>query len=125
MSDKNAFEANFERIFGAPKPIERGTFVQDPITKKFVLKGTENTADKVDAPTVMRGIEAFKSPIDGSIIASRKQLAEHNKKHGVTNASDYSSGYIEKKAYERVNKGQKWLKDTRRTDINEAFNRHR
>jgi len=41
----------------------------------------------------------------------------HNKKHGVTNASDYSAGYIEKKATERVTSGKKFLKETRVKEV--------
>jgi hypothetical protein len=46
-------------------------------------------------------IEAFKSPIDGSIITNQKQLREHNMKHGVTDARDYSQQYFDAKAKER------------------------
>jgi hypothetical protein len=32
---------------------------------------------------VMGDIRAFRSPIDGSVIASRSQLREHERRHGV------------------------------------------
>lgn len=123
-TNKAKFEANYEAIFGKNKPVSRGSFVQDPETGKLVPKG-KYERPSVNAPMVMNVMKEFKSPIDGSIISSRSKLAAHNKRHGVTNASDYSGGYIEKKATERVNSGQKYLKDTRRTDINSAFNQHR
>lgn len=43
---------------------------------------------------VMKSFEPFKSTIDGTIINDRRQLAEHNKKHGVTNIADYGEKYF-------------------------------
>tara|TARA_R110002096_G_scaffold2926_3_gene14892 strand:+ start:3172 stop:3441 length:270 start_codon:yes stop_codon:yes gene_type:complete len=80
---------------------------------------------RVNAPAIMPAHKEFISPIDGKVISTRQQLKAHNKEHGVTNASDYSGGYIEKKAHQRVNAGKKYLKETRRSDIHEAFDRHR
>ena len=42
----------------------------------------------------------------------------------MTNASDYSAGYIEKKAHERVNAGQEYLNQTRRGDIGSAIDKY-
>jgi hypothetical protein len=120
--NRKKFDENFDKIFGAPKPVVRGSFTQDPQTGKLVPRGTLKTT-RVNAPTVMRGLETFQSPIDKSIISTRSQLADHNKKHGVTNASDYSQDYIKGKAHERVDKGQKYLKDTRRSDIGSAIDK--
>jgi hypothetical protein len=117
------FDSNFDAIFGAPKPVVRGSFVQDPATGKMVPRGTIQTTS-VNAPSIMKPLQDFQSPIDGRIISSRQQLAAHNKQHGVTNASDYSPNYIENKAHERVDAGKKYLKETRRTDIHSAFDRH-
>ena len=120
--DKEKFDANFDAIFGKPKPIERGSFTQDPKTGKLVPRGTVPTTPR--SAVIMRGIEEFQSPIDGQVISSRQQLAAHNKKHGVTNASDYSPNYIENKAHERVNAGKKYLNETRRSDIGSAIDDH-
>jgi hypothetical protein len=113
--DKIKFEAGFLKAFGNGKRVVGGSFTQGP-DGKLVPRGTIPRT-RVNAPTVLREIEEFKSPIDGSIISSRGQLAAHNKKHGVTNASDYSEGYIEKKATERVNSGNKFLKETRHKEV--------
>lgn len=40
------------------------------------------------APSIRMGIEPFQSPIDGSVISTRAQLAAHNTRHGVTNDLD-------------------------------------
>jgi hypothetical protein len=68
-------------------------------------------------------IVAFRSPIDGSIIDDRGKLREHNKRHGVTNSSDYSKGYIEDRARKRNAEGQKHLKQTRHSDVTHMVDR--
>jgi hypothetical protein len=50
---------------------------------------------------VMPDINPVKSPVDGSVINSRPQLREHNRKHGVTNSADYSPEFLQAKAKER------------------------
>lgn len=45
--------------------------------------------------------EPFKSPIDGSIIKNQRDLANHNKRHSVTNTADFGPDWVEKKARER------------------------
>ena len=59
----------------------------------------------------------FTSPIDGTVITSPQKLKEHNKRHGVTDARDYSKQYLENKATERVNRGQADLNKTRHQDV--------
>lgn len=48
---------------------------------------------------IMPDIEAFVSPIDGSVVGSRSRLREHERRHGVTNASDFTQEW--KKAAEK------------------------
>ena len=124
--DTDKFNENFDKIFGKPKPVVRGSFIMDPETGKLVPKEdyVPSVKDGVNAPMIMKPLEAFMSPIDHTRIGSREQLAKHNAKHGVTNAADYNGGYIERKAIERVNTGQEYLKKTRRVDINRAFDDH-
>ena len=111
--DKKKFESNFDDIFGAPKTVKGGGFTQG-LDGRLVPRGTiPRTIHK----KVMKNFEEFKSPIDGSIVTSPAKLAAHNKKHGVTNASDYSEGYIENKAKKRVNDGEKFLKETRKEEV--------
>ena len=38
----------------------------------------------------------FVSPIDKTIISDRRQLAAHNKKHGVTDMRDYTQSHFDK-----------------------------
>ena len=48
----------------------------------------------------MSDIAEFRSPIDGSIISSRSQLRDHQRKHNVIQAGDDPSLYRKPKAYE-------------------------
>jgi hypothetical protein len=114
--DKAKYETGFDTAFGAPKTVKSGGYTQCPKTGKMVPRGTISRTS-VNAPSVLRAIEEFKSPIDGQMISSRSQLAAHNKKHGVTNASDYSEGYIEGRAKARVNAGNKYVKESRKEDV--------
>jgi len=116
------FNENFKNIFGDGKP-KRGSFVQSA-DGKLVPRNEYERPESVKAPMIMGPLKEFKSPIDGTVISSRKQLAAHNKEHGVTNSADYSNGYIEKRALARNEAGAKHLQETRRTDINEAIERH-
>ena len=114
------FNANFDAIFGAPKPVERGSFTQT--AEGVVPRGTAKRTS-VNGPMVMKPLQDFVSPIDKTVISTRGQLKAHNERHGVTNASDYSPGYVADKARARNAAGEKHLRDTRRSDINHAINR--
>jgi len=90
---------------------------------------------KYGAPAVnttkVHTMEEFRSPIDGSRIGCPSALREHNKKHGVTNISDYGenngAAYFENKAKQRSEVLQCRDRDTRRQRrqvINQALGRH-
>jgi len=69
-------------------------------------------------------ITAFRSSVDGSIISDRKQLAEHNRKHGVT--QDSFKDRIAARTAERENLfGGRYKDSTRRADIRDAVERCR
>ena len=120
--NSQAFSDNFDKIFGERDRAPTGVYVQTE--NGFVPRETYTRPDDVNAPKVLKPIEAFKSPIDGSIISDRGKLAKHNRKHGVTNVADYSQSFLEKRAAQRVNEGQKHLKDTRAQDIQRAIHIH-
>jgi len=124
--DKAKFDKGFDNIFGKPKAKKSGGYVQCPETGKLVPRGEYiRPKDGVNAPMVMGMHQDFVSPIDQTVISSRAKLEAHNRKHGVTNSSDYSNGYIENKARQRNERGEKYLRDTRRSDIGDAIDRHR
>jgi hypothetical protein len=52
--------------------------------------------------SIQGDIESFVSPIDGTVITDRKQYREHNKRHGVVNADEFTPEFYEKKAKERA-----------------------
>jgi hypothetical protein len=73
------------------------TYVQDPVTKKFVEKSKFLAQNNSAAVHTM---EPFKSPIDGSIIRDPASLRAHNIKHGVTDSREYGPDYFERKRKE-------------------------
>ena len=67
--------------------------------------------------------QAFRSPVDGSVIQSRRQLAEHNKRNNVVNIHD---GYSEKAVMAMTQKDYQAPLDKERakdlhTDIEKAI----
>ena len=61
------------------------TYRQDRETGKFV-----EVRKVVGASHFIRGaFQPFVSPVDGSPISTRQQLADHNKKHGMSNDLDH------------------------------------
>lgn len=68
-------------------------WIQDPETGKLVSHETY-VRPTSRQHMVMEDIKPFVSPIDGTIITTRPQLAKHQKEHGVTNSADYSPEYL-------------------------------
>jgi hypothetical protein len=83
----------------------RTTYRQDPETKKFIEKSLyieKYGRDPVRSMQVRGDIEPFVSQVDGSIISTRRDLAEHNTRNSVTNTEDYSEGWFETKGKEHA-----------------------
>ncbi len=59
----------------------RKRYIQDPETGKLVPASEYRRRGK--SHQVMEDIEPFVSPVDGSIISSRKDLREHNRRNNV------------------------------------------
>ena len=75
-------------------------YVYDPKTKQMVDKsGNPMNPDKAswvpEAPAFMPDIAEFASPIDGSLIASRSALKEHERKHNVRQVGDSFGNTVE------------------------------
>lgn len=62
----------------------RKRYIQDPVTLKLVP--AELYRRQHSAHYVQEEIKPFWSPVDGSMITSRKELREHNARNGVVNA---------------------------------------
>jgi hypothetical protein len=65
-------------------------------SKTHKLIPIDQGAMKADGHFVQGDIQAFVSPIDGRVISDRKQLAEHNKRHGVVNSAEFSDEFLAK-----------------------------
>ena len=62
----------------------------------------DESARKHDGVAIHGVFEPFKSPVDGSIISTNKQLRDHNEKNNVVNADEFSPEFYERKAKERA-----------------------
>jgi len=95
-------------------------WIQDPITHKLVPRD-QYVRPSTKTHDIQPDIAPFISPIDKSVISSRSQLREHNKKHNVTNASDYSPEFLARRRAQ-VNDTKSATLERKRT-IYEAWNR--
>ena len=96
----DAYAEGYARIFGDKRP-ERGRFIQDPDTLKLVPAGEYVPKERPQYAAIHGPLEAFVSPIDGTVIDDRAKLRAHNKRHGVTNVQDYGPDWFPRKAAER------------------------
>jgi len=78
----------------------RRKYVQDSKTG-ILHEVTQRNRAEPRAPYVPKEFQPFQSQVDGSIVSDRKQLADHNRRNGVTNPSDYGSQWFERKGKER------------------------
>lgn len=102
MNDE-AYKSNFDSVFG-DKPIERGSWVFDKELGRLVPRD-EYVSPHVgnESHNIIKPLDPFVSPIDGSFIDDRSKLRAHNKEHGVTNVADYGAGYFERRGKEKYN----------------------
>lgn len=80
-----------------------------------------------DAPMVMKDIESFQSPVDGSSIIGRRSLREHNRRNNVTNADDFKNQWAEqRKQRERFFQGDPSHDRKERVEVlKDAWEKHR
>lgn len=113
------YKENFEKIFGDRKPTTcRMTFKHG---------NREDTGSKYASQSTVKSFDEFVSPIDQTIISDRAQLREHNKRHGVTDARDYSADFMAKKQAQRVNEAlgnTREAQESRVRDIQHAMRTH-
>jgi hypothetical protein len=123
----DTYSDKFTEIFG-DKPLERGSWVYDKQLEKMVPKNEYRQPTQGDEyATVLKQLDPFISPIDGTMIDDRGKLREHNKKHGVTNVADYGEQYFERRQTEMHNEtigNTKEAKRERIETIKEAMHRH-
>jgi len=91
--DLNAFDNNYEKIFGNKKPV-KGRFIWDSDKKEFVPE-SEYT-HPVNVHYVMADIQPYKSMATGEIIQGRRQHREHLKNHGLVEIGNETK-YISKR----------------------------
>lgn len=93
------------------------TYRYDPETREMVE--VENRYTPVARCELQMDISPFKSPIDGSVIGSRKDLREHMKRHDVVLADDFTE-HRKKKQAERDARTNGTHPEVRRERIQQA-----
>ena len=78
----------------------RTTYIQCRKTGKMIEKSLYFSENRQREMASTEFVE-FKSPIDGKMICDRRQLAAHNKTHGVTDMRDYTQSHFDKAAKQR------------------------
>ena len=112
------YRSNYEAAFGSEKA-QRGSWIWDATTGELVEKSSYTPQDNSPcAPAVHGSLDAFVSPVDGSIIDDRGKLREHNKRHGVTNVADYGEGYFERRGKEKFADQQGATKEAKMERVN-------
>ena len=67
----------------------RTTYIYDQCSQNLVLK---NNVQKNKSFAVVSDVEPFTSPIDGTVLSSRSQIRDHERKHQVRQCgNDYTS----------------------------------
>lgn len=115
MSD--AYKDNYGAVFGTTE-VQRGSWVWSEALGCLVPRDQYTDTDTGDdCPTVLRQLDAFVSPVDGTVIDDRGKLREHNKRHGVTNVQDYGEGYFERRGKEKYAEQQGTTRAAKRDRI--------
>lgn len=83
----------------------RTRYIQDRKTGKLIPAAQYRPAAQ-EAPGIMKPLEPFVSPVDGTTITDRAQLRAHNKRHNVTDSRDYGPNWFDRKRDELEQKRQ-------------------
>ena len=88
------------------------------------ISDSSNSGDR--GVLVVSDIEAFKSPVDGSIITGRRALREHNKRNRVTWTEDFKGTWeAARKERDKVYSGDPSFDRKRRIEhLKEAYDKH-
>jgi hypothetical protein len=76
-------------------------FIQNPEPPYNMVPADEYERPKEAGHAIWDDLDSFVSPVDGSVISDRRQLAEHNKRNGVVSADNFGPEFQAKKAAER------------------------
>lgn len=99
----------------------------DPATGRRRMVPLDEGARRRDGVFIRGDIEPFVSPIDRTVISSRKQLDEHCRKHDVVPAQEFPPEHYEREARKRADhyEGRRSRAESfaRKQEIHEIINR--
>lgn len=85
------------------------SWIQHPVTGKLIPREEYVRPNVNKSAAVMDDVKPFISTVDGSLIGTRPQLEEHNRRHNVTNTADFPREYV-------AERGRRVLRDQARAD---------
>ncbi|MCS7084462.1 MAG: hypothetical protein NZ534_00080 [Bacteroidia bacterium] len=123
-------------IGGLTAQPEAETLGSDKVRRRYVWSEKERRLVEVSpferaeqlAFEVMRDIEPYVSPVDGSYIDTRKKHNAHMKRYGLVRYDDFSQEELERRVKERVKRMQGLDEQSRRERIqalSDAYEYHR
>ena len=109
-------------------------YIQDPKTYKLIP--AHEYYDQPESRGVaifVDDVKPFISPVDGSVVTTRRGLNEHNKRNNVVPAETFDAGHYKQKADERADFYQgttkthsgKKLREDRKQDVINVYNKHK
>lgn len=98
-------------------------YIQHPETGKLIPAEEYVRPNSAKSAYVMEDVKPFVSPVDGSVISTRRKLNEHNRRHGVTNSADYSKEYLKGRTDQRLKQQAREGKQDRVNKIRNALDR--
>lgn len=121
------YEDNHARIFGTERQRVRGRFVWDEAAQAMVEVGADwQPSDRPGAPRKSEAeIYGNDVAMDGTPIDSKRKRREYMQREGVTDASDYSTGWWKKKTQERRDIREGKPQESTRQAVAEAWRRLR
>ena len=96
-------------------------WIQCPETNKLIPADEYVRPKTKQTHMVMEDVKPFKSPIDGSVISTRRKLDEHNRRHGVTNSADYPKEWVANRGKQRLREQKRHGDNERRELLKKAY----
>ena len=76
-------------------------WIQHPITHELI-PAEEYVRPSSGGHYIQNDIEPFISPVDGTVVSSRREMKEHNKRNNVVPAQEYDQGHYDAHAKKRA-----------------------
>ena len=100
----------------------RRRFIQIDGVLHEVTEDFEFCPDPV-APMIMKDVEAFRSPVDQTMVLGRRTLREHNLRNDVTNSADFTETWKKAEKERKARMDGTFQSKTMRQSLEREFDR--